>query len=80
VAFVELLGHVYAFLSVFELIWRFVQCPCVGDEVKCACDGDDVKCPYVGDDCLFSTGTLTCIKSLAKMFETVVPPYPNESQ
>jgi hypothetical protein len=29
---------------------------------------------------LSSVGTLTCIKSLAAMFESVMPPYPNDSQ
>jgi hypothetical protein len=28
----------------------------------------------------FSAVTLTCVKSLAMMFESVVPPYLNESQ
>jgi hypothetical protein len=28
----------------------------------------------------FSADTLTCVKSLATMFESVVPPYPNDSQ
>jgi hypothetical protein len=27
-----------------------------------------------------SAGTLTCVKSLAMIFESVVPPYPNVSQ
>jgi hypothetical protein len=27
-----------------------------------------------------STGTLTCVKSLATMFESVVAPYMNDSQ
>jgi hypothetical protein len=27
-----------------------------------------------------SVGTLTCVKSLAMMFERVVPPYPNDAQ
>jgi hypothetical protein len=27
-----------------------------------------------------STGTLTCVKLLAMMFESVVLPYPNDSQ
>jgi hypothetical protein len=57
-----------------------VKCPCVGDEVKCPCDGDDVKCPYIGDDLSIYVGTLTCIKSLATMFENVVPPHVNDSQ
>jgi hypothetical protein len=29
---------------------------------------------------LSSAGTLTCVKSLAVMFESVLPPYPNDSQ
>jgi hypothetical protein len=51
--------------------------------------GGDLKIPLYRDVSekpmmamldLFSVGTLTCVKFLATMFESVVPPYPNDSQ
>jgi hypothetical protein len=35
--------------------------------------------PMIGMIYLSSTGTLTCVKSLAMMLESYVPPYPNDS-
>jgi hypothetical protein len=38
-------------------------------------------CVKVADCCdPSSTGTLTCIKSLVMIFESIVPPFPNISQ
>jgi hypothetical protein len=36
--------------------------------------------PMVGMIDRSSAGTLICVKSLATMFESIVPPYPNDSQ
>jgi hypothetical protein len=36
--------------------------------------------PMIGMFDLFSAGTLTCVKSLAAIFESVVTPYPNDLQ
>jgi hypothetical protein len=36
--------------------------------------------PMMGVIDPYSAGTLTCVKSLATMFESVVPPYPNDLQ
>jgi hypothetical protein len=68
------------FVHLCLAIEHCVKCPCVGDEVKCPCDGVDMKCSYVRDDLSISAGTLKCVKSLATMFESIVPPYPNDSQ
>jgi hypothetical protein len=36
--------------------------------------------PMMGMFYASSAGTLTCVKSLETIFESVVPPYPNDSQ
>jgi hypothetical protein len=48
--------------------------------VKIPLYGEVSEKPIIGMFDLFSVGTLTCIKSLATMFESVVPPYQNDSQ
>jgi hypothetical protein len=67
----------------------------VGMKVLMAHDGDDLACkcwsasdmsrhesaePPKGIFYPSFTGTLTCVKSLAMMFERIVPPYPNVLQ
>jgi hypothetical protein len=69
VAFIELLGLVGAFFSVYEIIWLFVLSCTTLSEM-----------PMMGMIDPYSAGTLTCVKSLATMFERVVPPYSNDSQ
>jgi hypothetical protein len=67
------------FSFLFIRLFGYLCLP-IGHCVKCPCDGDDVKCPYVWDDLSISAGTLICIKSLATIFESVVPLYLNDSQ
>jgi hypothetical protein len=54
---------------VYEIIWLFVlSCRTLSEM------------PMMGMIDPSSAGTLTCIKLLATMFESVVPPYPTDSQ
>jgi hypothetical protein len=68
VAFVELLGLVCAFFSIYVIIWLFV--------LICRTFCEMLMMGMIDPS---SISTLTCFKLLAMMFKSIVPLYPNAS-
>jgi hypothetical protein len=58
-----------AFFSVYVIIWLFV--------LSCRTLYEMPMMEMIDPS---SAGILTCVKSLATIFDSVVPPYPNYSQ